>query len=60
MKDKLRVLLMGILLILNFILLITTGFTEKGLSTFLRVSLIITFLLNEVLIVLWINIEKGD
>lgn len=60
-KENIRIVLLGIMLFVNFILLCTV-FSEKYITIFYKVTLIITFMLNMILDILCIEneIDKGD
>lgn len=60
-KENIRMVLLGIMLLINFILLCTL-FNEKGLVTFYKITLAITFVLNMILNILCIEneIDKKD
>nr|DAR14293.1 MAG TPA: hypothetical protein [Caudoviricetes sp.] len=60
-KENIRIVLLGIMLFVNFILLCTV-FSEKYITTFYKVTLIITFMLNIILDIVYIEneINKGD
>lgn len=60
-KENIRIILLGIMLLINFILLCTV-FSEKYITTFYKITLIITFILNMILDILCIEneIDKGD
>lgn len=60
-KENIRIVLLGIMLLVNFILLCTL-FNEKYITTFYKITLAITFILNMILDILCIENEigKGD
>lgn len=60
-KENIRIALLGTMLLVNFILLCTL-FNEKGLVTFYKITLVITFILNIILNILCIKneIDKED
>lgn len=60
-KENIRIILLGIMLLVNFILLCTL-FGEKGLTTFYKITLAITFIFNIALNILCIEneIDKED
>ena len=60
-KENIRIVLLGIMLLVNFILLCTL-FNEKCITTFYKITLAITFILNIILDILCIEneIDKGD
>lgn len=60
-KENIRIVLLGIMLLVNFILLCTL-FNEKYITTFYKITLVITFILNMITNILCIEneIDKGD
>lgn len=60
-KENIRIVLLGIMLLANFILLCTL-FNEKYITIFYKITLAITFILNIILDILCIEneIDKGD
>lgn len=60
-KENIRIILLGVMLLINFILLCTV-FSEKYITTFYKVTLVIAFMLNIILDILYIEdeINKGD
>ncbi len=60
-KENIRIVLLGIMLFVNFILLCTL-FNEKYITIFYKITLAITFILNIILDILCIEneIDKGD